>query len=114
MEEPVSTSQHSRTMSFFRAEDARPLDEDGMMSPPDIDPAVYTQLDLSPLTAGQQVNVLFKGDGPQGFSLVHARFGPGFRLPRHSHSADCLYYVLSGEAHMGRRVVGPGDGFLVK
>src|SRR5207248_6087020 len=58
--------------------------------------------------------VWFKGDGPNGFSLVYARFGAGYRLPRHSHSADCLYYVLSGEAIMGSRVLKAGDGVFVK
>ena len=101
-------------MTFYRAEAARSLDEEGMMSPPEIDPAVSTTLDLSPIAAGSRVNVLFKGQGPNGFSLVHARFGPGYRLPRHSHSADCLYYVLSGEAIMGRRVMKAGDGFFVR
>jgi quercetin dioxygenase-like cupin family protein len=69
--------------------------------------------DLRLLGAGQRVRVLFKGEGADGFSLVHARFAPGYRLPRHSHSADCLYYVVSGEAHMGSRVLKPGDGFFI-
>ena len=34
-------------------------------------------------------------------------------LPRHSHSANCLYYVVRGEAHLGNRVVRAGSGFFV-
>jgi hypothetical protein len=46
-------------------------------------------------------------------SLVWSWFGPNYALPRHSHSADCLYYVVRGEAHLGNRVVGAGGGFFV-
>jgi quercetin dioxygenase-like cupin family protein len=108
--------QRERAMTFFRADDAPSLDEDGMMStaPMPVDPDVFDSINLAQLAAGQHVKVLFKGAGPDGYSLVHARFEPGFRLPRHSHSADCLYLVLAGEAHMGTRVLKPGDGFFIK
>jgi quercetin dioxygenase-like cupin family protein len=111
----VSEQQQRRAMTFYRAEDAPTLEDDGIMTlgPMEIDPAVGEAADLSLLAAGQHVTVLFKGEGPDGFSLVHARFEPGYRLPRHSHSADCLYYVVSGEAHMGSRVLKPGDGFFI-
>jgi quercetin dioxygenase-like cupin family protein len=111
----VSEEQRQTAMTFFRAEDAPTLEDDGMMTmgPMEIDPAVPEAADLSLLAAGQRVTVLYKGEGPDGFSLVSARFAPGYRLPRHSHSADCLYYVVSGEAHMGSRVLKPGDGFFI-
>lgn len=83
------------------------------MTPPEIDPVVHATLDLTPLAAGSLVKALFSDDRPGGFSLVYARFGPGYRLPRHSHSADCLYYVVRGEAIMGSRRIGAGDGFFV-
>jgi len=112
----MSEQQRQRVMTFFRMDDAPTLDDDGMMStaPADIDPAVFATFDASDLGAGQLVKVLFKGAGPDGFSLVHARFEPGFRLPRHSHSSDCLYVVIGGEAHLGTRVLKPGDGFFIK
>jgi quercetin dioxygenase-like cupin family protein len=110
----VETKTNSRSMTFFQAEGAISLDEDGMMSPPVIDTAIYQTYDPRSLAEGQRVTVLFKGEGPDSFSLVHAWFGAGFRLPRHSHSADCLYYVIKGEAHMGSRVLGPGDGVFIK
>jgi quercetin dioxygenase-like cupin family protein len=111
----VSEQERQRAMTFFRADDAPSLEEDGMMTmgPMEMDPAVRDAVDLSMLGAGQRVRVLFKGEGPDGFSLVHARFEPGYRLPRHSHSADCLYYVVAGEAHMGSRVLKAGDGFFI-
>jgi len=111
----VSEEQRQPAMTFFRAEDAPTLEDDGMMTmgPMEFDPAVGEAVDWRLLGAGQRVTVLFKGEGPDGFSLVHVRFVPGYRLPRHSHSADCLYYVVSGEAHMGSRVLKPGDGFFI-
>ena len=107
-------TQPDRKMVFFSSADAPTIEEDGMMSPPKIDKAVYTQLDISPVADGQHVTVLFKGEGPNGFSLVYSWFGAGFRLPRHSHSADCLYYVLSGEIRMGSRTLRRGDGFFIR
>lgn len=104
----------TKGLRFYRAADAPSLEDDGIMSAPFVDKAVYTTLDLRPLADGSKVKVLFKGEGTSGFSLVHAWFGPGYRLSRHSHSADCLYYVLTGEAHMGSRVISAGDGFFVK
>jgi len=57
--------------------------------------------------------VPFRQEGEKGFSLVSIDFPPGFLLPRHSHSADCLYYIVEGGIVMGARELGPGDGFFV-
>jgi quercetin dioxygenase-like cupin family protein len=57
--------------------------------------------------------VPFRQEGPDGFSLVRLDFPPGAMLPRHSHSADCLYYIVSGGIVVGKRELGPGDGFFV-
>jgi quercetin dioxygenase-like cupin family protein len=65
------------------------------------------------LRRGEVLRVLFRQAGDDGFSLVHVSFAAGYPLPRHSHSADCLYYVLRGEVRLGRRVVGEGSGFFV-
>lgn len=112
MDEQAAT----RSMTFFSIADAPNIHEDGAMTygPMDIDPEVLEQVDMTGLMAGELVRVLFKGAGESGFSLISARFGPGYRLPRHSHSSDCLYYVVAGEAHMGSRVLKPGDGFFIK
>jgi quercetin dioxygenase-like cupin family protein len=101
-------------MVFFSTGDAPDLMHDGIMSAPYIDPAVWSEVDLGPWVAAQQVSVPFKSTGPDQFSLVYSRFAPGFRLPRHTHSADCLYYVLSGEFTMGTRTFRKGDGFFVQ
>jgi hypothetical protein len=103
-----------RSITFFAADEAPLLDDDGIMVPPHVEPVVYETLDLTSLAAGSKVTVLFKTGGPSPMSLVHAWFGAGYRLPRHSHSADCLYYVTRGEARMGNRVIKAGDGFFVR
>jgi hypothetical protein len=59
---------------------------------------------------GFVIKVLF--DAP-GFSLVYAWFKSRFPLARHSHNADCLYYIVSGEVKIGPERLGPGDGFFV-
>jgi quercetin dioxygenase-like cupin family protein len=109
----MATDERPMRIVFYRAVDAKPLDGD-TMPPGRIDPAVHAELDLSPISAGTSTEVVFKGFGSEGFSLVHATFKPGYRLPHHSHSADCLYYVLAGSLHMGSRVLHQGDGFFVK
>lgn len=53
------------------------------------------------------------GTDGSGLSLIWLRFGSNYQLPRHSHSTDCLYYVVSGEVRMGSRVLGAGEGFFV-
>ena len=58
-------------------------------------------------------SVPYRQDEPGGMSLVRLDFPPGAMLPRHSHSADCLYYIVSGGITLGRRELGPGDGFFV-
>ena len=108
------TDSKQRGITFYDHTEAPLLDDTAMMTPPEIDRAVYTTLDLTPLQAGSVVKALFSEDRAGGFSLVHASFGPGYRLPRHSHSADCLYYVVSGEAIMGSRTIRAGDGFFVR
>ena len=104
----------TRGIKIYRADQAPSLAEDGMMTPGELSESVYTTYDLSVFDAGSEVKVLFKGQGPEGLSLVHLRFGAGYPLPRHSHSVDCLYYVTAGEAVMGQRVIKAGDGFYVK
>ncbi len=48
-----------------------------------------------------------------GFSLVYLFFKPNFPLFRHRHESDCLYVVISGEAHMGSQTLRAGDSFFV-
>jgi len=67
------------------------------------------------IQGGSAVTVLFSQNAPGGMSLVHAWFGPNFPLFTHSHPryGDCLYYVVAGEAILGKQRLGPGAGFFV-
>ena len=108
-----SPPPRKRKIAWFNAQDAVSLAESGIMSPADISPEVLAQVDITPILAGARTRVLFQDPSPTGFSLVHAWFGENFPLPRHSHSADCLYYILAGEVHMGTKVIRAGEGLFV-
>jgi quercetin dioxygenase-like cupin family protein len=66
-----------------------------------------------PVTSGTKTAVLFCEPGDQGMSLSYVWFKSGYILPRHSHNADCLYYVMAGELHMGTQVLRKGDGVFI-
>jgi quercetin dioxygenase-like cupin family protein len=65
------------------------------------------------LLSASRLTVPFCHDTAGGFSLVTVEFAPGFLVARHSHSSDCLYYIVEGEISLGKRVLGPGDGFFL-
>ncbi len=111
MGEQSSAPHSARGLTFFAAATAPSLEEDGIMTPAVLSSEVMDTIDFSPFATGSSVKVLFKDEG---MSLVLAWFGSGYRLPRHSHSADCLYYVVSGSLTMGARTVNAGDGFFVR
>jgi quercetin dioxygenase-like cupin family protein len=66
-----------------------------------------------PATAGTKTVVLFREPGDQGLSLAYAWFKSDYILPRHSHDADCLYYILGGELQLGTQTLGKGDGIFI-
>ena len=103
---------------IFTAATAPSLEESGMMDEPTFTrpganaepfPPEFAQQAM----AASRLTVPFRQEGPGGFSLVTVDFGPGFLLPRHSHSSDCLYYIIEGEIVMGTRTLGAGDGFFL-
>lgn len=105
-----------RGIALFRHEDAPDLDATDMMSTPTFseDFVRPQNADTAAVVAGQSVKVLYRqSDEEGGFSLVYAWFKPHFSLPRHSHDADCLYYVIAGTALLGKQVLKAGDGFFV-
>lgn len=105
-------------LALFTAAEAPTLEETGMM-----DAMTFTEdgANDAPITAAEmerfksagRLSVPFRQEGPGGFSLVSIEFAPGYLLPRHSHSCDCLYYIVEGGIVMGRRDLGPGDGFFL-
>ena len=107
------TEERRAGITFFGAADAPQLYDTGMMSMPTMDPPAPEPMTEWAMSAGHVVKVLFRQGGDDGMSLVWSWFGPNYVLPRHSHSSDCVYYVVAGEAHLGNRVVPAGDGFFV-
>lgn len=99
--------------AIFRARDAKP----------DTEAEVMTYLPFGPEAAdglqrvseagydhGHDLKVLFSAPG---FSLIYVWFKSEFPLPRHSHDADCLYYIVGGSIRLGHEELGVGDGFFV-
>jgi quercetin dioxygenase-like cupin family protein len=113
----MDTKRAKRGISLFRAKDAVDLAETDLMSKPEMSPETAATMQdgvAAGLGAGAQTKVLLRqSEAEGGFSLVTLWFKPDFPLPRHSHSADCLYYVLSGTAVMGNQTLRAGDGFFV-
>ncbi|HXQ15790.1 MAG TPA: hypothetical protein VN814_14325 [Caulobacteraceae bacterium] len=72
--------------------------------------ANFKALGEAGVNEGQTVKLLFSAPG---FSLTYAWFKSGFPLPRHSHNADCLYYIVAGSLTLGTETLGAGDGFFV-
>jgi quercetin dioxygenase-like cupin family protein len=105
-------------IKLFRGADAPSLAESGTMSTP-----VFEGDDRAVLAAdgprspnlldGNLDEVVYRGEGDEGMSLVRAWFGPHYVLPRHTHDGDCLYYVVAGSLKMGAQELQAGDGFFV-
>jgi quercetin dioxygenase-like cupin family protein len=105
-------------MAIFTAEAAPTLEEAGMMDAMSFtvegaDESQTSEADMERMQSGAHLTVPFRQKGPGGFSLVTVDFAPGYLLPKHSHSSDCLYYIIEGGIVMGRRELGPGDGFFL-
>ncbi|UGQ12440.1 hypothetical protein LO772_02160 [Yinghuangia sp. ASG 101] len=66
-----------------------------------------------PPALGRRTDTLFQGEGHDGLRYERLRPGARVRLPRPLHSADCLYYIVSGEIRGAGRTRRTGDGFLV-
>jgi len=108
--QPVPQGQ----LALFRGDGAPSLEESGMVVDRSFEGEGTLEELFDPRIVGSAAShVPFRQVGEDGMSLVHIWFPPGFPLPRHSHSADCLYYILEGGIAMGKRELGPGDGFFV-
>jgi mannose-6-phosphate isomerase-like protein (cupin superfamily) len=104
-------------MTIYRAADSQELMESGFMTWPTMSDDARESL-TETLAAGSQAGqhvrlIALQTPEEGGFSLVHVWFKANYPLPRHSHDSDCMYYVISGEAHMGNQVLRAGDSFLV-
>jgi len=97
----------------FGPTDAPLLYETSVMTMPTLDPPATDEMMEWATASGNVVKVLFGDPEADGMSLVWSWFAPEYPLPRHSHSADCMYYVTKGELRMGRQVIREGEGFFV-
>jgi hypothetical protein len=70
----------------------------------------FARLIAAGINDGTVVKMLFAAPG---FSLAYVWFKANFPLARHSHNADCLYYIIAGGLKLGTEELGPGDGFLL-
>src|SRR6476661_8296461 len=103
-------------LQLFSRATAPTLKESGAMLPAEVDDAGRSAAELLAAADGSVIKLLFGDpDGPDdgGMSLTWARFGANFPLPRHSHSVDCVYYVVAGELRMGSQTLVAGDGFFI-
>ena len=107
-----SDTEH-KSFEIFRKQDYRDYEKHQAMDIVADTPAIVeglTQFHREGASAGQQVAMAYSRPG---FSLTHVWFKSGYPLPLHSHSSDCLYYILAGSVRMGQEELGPGEGFFV-
>ena len=108
----TETKRFATPFAVFRAGKAREVGDEFMVEAPDseIDAEGAAKLIEAGVLDGSRLRVLFERPG---MSLTHAWFRSGFPLPRHSHDADCLYFVLAGSLRLGSEELEAGDGFFV-
>jgi hypothetical protein len=110
---PQTATRPPGRFAIFRGAEAPPFAEIDVMDYDGVTPALeqaFAGLAEAGVADGQTVKLLFSAPG---FSLTYAWFKSGFPLPRHSHNADCLYYVIAGALTLGDETLGAGDGFFV-
>lgn len=117
-EETIQNPSMSRKrMRIFRFADGKGLD-DGSMPYLGMDEAAAAGVAklmqaTPPGVEGETTRVLFRQPGENGLSLAYAWFKSGYILPRHSHDADCLYYIVAGSLTMGTQTLRKGDGVFI-
>jgi len=111
------TTGPRRGISIFRAEEATPIFETDFMTisqMPDEAVAAGGPEIFMASAPGTDVRVAVRQTPEEGgFSILHVWFKADYPVPRHSHDADCLYYIVSGSAIMGTQILRPGDGFFI-
>lgn len=103
----------SSSFAIFKAREATDYKEDGLMyagpSTP-VEQEGMAALTEAGLLDGSHLKLLFSRPG---MSLTYVWFKSGYALPLHSHSADCLYFIVGGSLTVGNEALGPGDGFFL-
>ncbi|HEX7752538.1 MAG TPA: cupin domain-containing protein [Novosphingobium sp.] len=99
--------------AIFRARDAKDYGAEAPMTPAGLTESQVEgsmRLIEAGMLEGSRIKLLYSRPG---MSLTWCWFKSGFPLPRHSHSADCLYYVVAGTLRLGSEELGAGDGFFL-
>jgi mannose-6-phosphate isomerase-like protein (cupin superfamily) len=87
--------------------------EEGCMTVAPFTPAAREGMDkamAAGIDGGDEIKVLVN---VPGFSVTNVWFKAGYPLMLHSHSADCLYYIVAGSLKLGTEELGPRDSFLI-
>lgn len=106
--------QETTKFAIYRKGDAKGYSENNVLRMDGMTPdiaeglAYYTRPENE--ASGEQVTLLY---GAPGFSLSRVWFKSGYPLPLHSHSSDCLYFILAGSLRLGTEELSAGDGFFV-
>lgn len=109
----MEKEKQPKPFEIYRKEDYRDYGEHGIMQLDDLTPAMVeglTAFENHGASTGQQVRMAYSRPG---MSLTHVWFKSGYPLPLHSHTSDCLYYILAGSIRVGSEEMGAGDGFFV-
>jgi quercetin dioxygenase-like cupin family protein len=106
-------SANATKFTIFRGADIAPMTEEQFYAPATATPEQRESMDkmlAAGWAEGEDTRLVFKGPG---FTLVHAWFKAGYPLPLHSHSGDCLYFIVAGSLSLGTEQLEAGDGFFV-
>ena len=106
---PFTTFRAADAIDYARA-DVMTVEPDTSPDTSDVTRNGMATLMQSGLMDGSQVSLLFSRPG---LSLTYVWFKSGYALPRHSHNADCAYFIIAGSLRMGDEHFGPGDGFFI-
>ena len=110
---PAAEKPAATGYQIFRTSEALSLDETAHMEVADITPDLEAGIGAALEAGFAEGNVVKTLFSQPGFSLTHAWFKSGFPLPLHTHSSDCLYYIVAGSLQLGTDTLGPGDGFFL-
>lgn len=102
----------AKQFQIFRNEDAYRIGTEGVLttSPTPVQAEGLDRMLEAGVMDGAQFTVLCN---LPGFTLVHAWVKKDYPLPLHSHSADCLYHVVSGSLRLGTEDLGAGDSIFI-
>ncbi len=109
----MSESAERPQLKIYRASEAPSLMEAGCMtmeSMSDVQKAGISQAVEAGYLEGDEIKVLT--DMP-GFCVIHAWLKRDYPLMRHTHDADCMYYIVAGSIKFGTEELGPRDCFFV-